>query len=201
MRDVRLRTWNPAGDDLALVGRMGLRFIQETPTGRLMGGEPTLLRVQAAILELEAAAMGTVILAFDTAGVAVGFAALLRVTNPFTGGVWVDETGIWVEPVILKNRFYLANVDLTPPALAAPAAKVRAEAIDALVASFATAPSPCIIAGVIPGATKMPAGLSHDLLIGDPPIARFFLSNGWKPPTLLDGREGEITWGALVFKP
>jgi|GEM_PF-7028892 hypothetical protein len=98
MRDVRLRTWNPAGSDLALVGRMGLRFIQETPTGRLMGGEPTLLRVQAAILELEAAAMGTVILAFDTEGVAVGFAALLRVTNPFTGGVWVDETGIWVEP-------------------------------------------------------------------------------------------------------
>jgi hypothetical protein len=99
MRDVHLRVWDPeSNDDLALVGRMGLRFIQETPTGALMGGEPTLLKVQTAILQLNEAAPGTVILAFDAAGVCVGFAALLLVENPFTGGLFVDETGIWVEP-------------------------------------------------------------------------------------------------------
>src|SRR6266568_1731189 len=37
---------------------------------------------------------------------------------------YAGDAGIWVEPVILGNRFYLANVDLTPPPLAAPAAKL-----------------------------------------------------------------------------
>lgn len=101
MRDVRLRTWDGQSHaDLATVGRMGLRFILETRTGQLMGGEPTLLKIQAAMLDLERATeASTVILAEDAQfGVAVGFAALLLVTNPFTGGRWVDETGIWVEP-------------------------------------------------------------------------------------------------------
>ena len=114
---------------------------------------------------------------------------------------FAGDAGILAEPVMLKNRFYLANVDLTPPPLAAPAARVRAEAIDALVKSFSDAPTPCIIAGVIPGTIKMPVGLSHDLLIGDPPLARFFLSKGWPLPTLGDGHVGEISYGTLVFKP
>src|SRR5882672_7555725 len=100
---------------------------------------------------------------------------------------FAGDAGIWVEPVILGKRFYLANLDLTPPPLAAPAAKVRQEAIDALIESFSEAPTPCIIGGLISSSMKMPQGLSHDLLIGDPPIARFFLSRGWTPPTLLDG--------------
>ena len=53
------------------------------------------------------------------------------------------------------KRFYLANVDLTPPPLAPPAAKLRQEAIDSLVASFANAPTPCIIGGVIISSSKL----------------------------------------------
>jgi hypothetical protein len=116
---------------------------------------------------------------------------------------FAGDAGIWVEPVILGKRFYLASVDLTPPPLAAPAAKVRQESIDSLVGSFSKAPTPCVIGGVIPGTIKMPSGsaLSHDVLIGDPPIARFFVSAGWTPPTLLDGHVDDIAYGALVFKP
>ena len=131
--------------------------------------------------------------------------AILSTHGIFQGRVISDkfagDAGIWVEPVILKNRFYLANVDLTAPPLAAPAAKLRQEAIDKLVASFSDAPGPCIIAGVIPASMKMPAGLSHDMLIGDPPIARFFLSKGWTPPTLRDGHAGDIYYGTLIFQP
>src|SRR5437870_3620301 len=58
---------------------------------------------------------------------------------------FASDAGIWVEPVILGNRFHLANVDLTPPPLAAPAARLRAEAIDELIKSFSDAPTPCII--------------------------------------------------------
>src|SRR5438132_3880667 len=46
---------------------------------------------------------------------------------------YASDAGIWVEPVILGSRFHLANVDLTPPPLAAPAATLRAEAIDDLI--------------------------------------------------------------------
>jgi len=131
--------------------------------------------------------------------------AILSKHAMFQGRVISDkfagDAGIWVEPVVLKNRLYVANVDLTAPPLAAPAAKVRAEAIDALVASFSDAPTPCIIAGVIPDSIKMPGGLSHDLLIGNPPVARFFLSRGWTPPELHDGRVGEIYYGTLIFQP
>jgi hypothetical protein len=131
--------------------------------------------------------------------------AILSKHAIFQGRVISDnfagDAGIWVEPVVLKSRFYLASVDLTPPPLAAPAAKVRQEAIDALVKSFSDAPTPCIIGGVIPGAIKMPAGLSHDLLIGDPPIERFFLSRGWAPPTIQDGHVGDVYYGTLIFKP
>ena len=104
MRDVKLRTWDCASNaDLGLVGRMGLRFILETPTGKIMGGEPTLARVEAAILALEQAAEATVIIAEDSDGRATGFAALLLIENPFTGGLWVDESGIWVEPEARKD--------------------------------------------------------------------------------------------------
>ncbi len=111
------------------------------------------------------------------------------------------DAGIWVEPVIAGKRFYLANVDLTPPPLAAPAAKLRQEAIDSLVASFAKAPTPCIIGGLIPPSIRMPHGLSHDLLLGDPPIARFFLSTGWPPPTMLEGNTDAIPYATLTFQP
>jgi hypothetical protein len=114
---------------------------------------------------------------------------------------FAGDAGIWVEPVILGKRFYLANVDLTPPPLAAPAAKLRQEAIDSLIASFSQAPTPCIIGGTIPGSIKMPPGLSHDLLIGDPPVARFFLWRGWAAPTLLDGHIGDTAYGTLIFRP
>ncbi|HEV8290902.1 MAG TPA: endonuclease/exonuclease/phosphatase family protein [Tepidisphaeraceae bacterium] len=112
---------------------------------------------------------------------------------------FAGDAGIWVEPVILGKRFYLANVDLTPPPLAAPAAKLRQEAIDALIKSFSEAPTPCIIGGTIAGSIKMPPGLSHDLFIGDPPVARFFLSRGWSAPMLLDGHSNEISYGTLIF--
>src|SRR5436305_5516835 len=46
---------------------------------------------------------------------------------------FAGDAGIWVESVILKNRFFIGNVDLTPPPLAAPSAKLRQEAIDQLV--------------------------------------------------------------------
>src|SRR5207244_13270187 len=59
---------------------------------------------------------------------------------------FASDAGIWVEPVILGNRFHLANVDLTPPPLAAPAARLRAEAIDELIKSFSYAPTQCITA-------------------------------------------------------
>jgi len=114
---------------------------------------------------------------------------------------FAGDAGIWVEPVILGKRFYLANVDLTPTPLAAPAAKVRQEAVDSLIASFSEAPTPCIIAGAIPGSTKMPRGLSHDLLMGDPPIARFFLSSGWPPPKMGDGKVEGISYGMVAFQP
>src|SRR4051812_18821097 len=113
---------------------------------------------------------------------------------------FAGDAGIWVEPVILRSRFYLANVDLTPPPLAAPAAKLRAEAIDSLVASFSDAPAPCIIGGVIPASIKMPSGLSHDLHMGKEPIARFFLSKGWPPPEMLHGNVNGVAYGVLVFK-
>lgn len=114
---------------------------------------------------------------------------------------YAGDAGIWVEPVVLGNRFYLANIDLTPPPLAAPAAKLRAEAIDSLVASFAQAPSPCIIGGTIPVSIKMPSGLSHDLHIGEPPIARYFLSKGWQPPAMVEGNADGIAYSTLIFRP
>jgi len=114
---------------------------------------------------------------------------------------FAGDAGIWVEPVILGKRFYLANIDLTPPPLAAPAAKLRQEAIDSLVASFSEAPTPCIIGGVIPGSLRMPRGLAHDLLLGDPPIARFFLSRGWPSPTIVEHSAGDITYATLIFQP
>jgi hypothetical protein len=114
---------------------------------------------------------------------------------------YASDAGIWVEPVILGQRFHLANVDLTPPPLAAPAAKLRQEAISSLIASFSQAPTPCIIGGTIPTSIKMPPDLSHDLYIGDPPIARFFLSRGWSAPTLLDGHVNDISYGTLIFRP
>jgi len=114
---------------------------------------------------------------------------------------FAGDAGIWVEPVIFGQRFYLANVDLTPLPLAAPAAKLRQEAIDSLIKSFADAPTPCLIGGTMPATIKMPPGLSHDLLVGNPPIARFFLSRGWSPPTMLDGNLGDIHYATLVFSP
>jgi len=114
---------------------------------------------------------------------------------------FAGDAGIWVEPVILGKRFYLADVDLTPPPLAAPAAKLRQEAIDSLIKSFSDAPTPCIIGGTIPGSIKMPPGLSHDLLVGNPPIARFFLSKGWTPPQMLDGKADGIAYSTLIFTP
>jgi hypothetical protein len=97
MRDVSLRTWN-CETDLDLVARMALRFILETQTGRLMGGEPSPERVRAGIQVINAGVPGTVILAHDSDGVPVGFAALLLVENVLTGGAYVEEYGIWVEP-------------------------------------------------------------------------------------------------------
>jgi len=114
---------------------------------------------------------------------------------------FAGDAGVWVEPVILGTRFYLANVDLTPPPLAAPAAKLRQEAIDALIKSIADAPTPCIISGTIPASIKMPAGLSHDLSIGQTPIARFFLSRGWPAPEMLDAKADGIDYATLIFKP
>jgi hypothetical protein len=114
---------------------------------------------------------------------------------------FAGDAGIWVEPVILGKRFYLANVDLTPPPLAAPAAKLRQETVGSLIASFSEAPTPCIIAGAIPGSIKMPKGLSHDLLMGEPSIARFFLSSGWPPPRMGDGKVEGISYGMVVFQP
>ncbi|HEV8604500.1 MAG TPA: endonuclease/exonuclease/phosphatase family protein [Tepidisphaeraceae bacterium] len=111
------------------------------------------------------------------------------------------DAGIWVEPVIAGKRFYLANVDLIPPPLAAPAAKLRQQAIDSLVASFAKAPTPCIIGGLFPPSIRMPRGLSHDLIIGDPPAARLFLSAGWRPPTMLEGHLDGISYATLTFNP
>src|SRR3954469_7343082 len=131
--------------------------------------------------------------------------ALLARHAIFQGRVISDQfagdAGIWVEPVIHGLRFYIANVDLTPPPLAAPAARLRQESIDSLIKSFSDAPTPCIIGGTIPAGIKMPQGLSHDLLVGNPPIARFFLSRGWVPPQILDGHVGEVVYGTLIFKP
>jgi len=114
---------------------------------------------------------------------------------------FAGDAGIWVEPVILRNRFYLANVDLTPPPLAAPAAKLRQEAIDALIRSFSDAATPCIIGGTIPASSKMPPGLSHDLAVGQTAIARFFLSRGWPAPEMLDAKADGIDYATLTFKP
>lgn len=97
MREVRLRVWDPA-TDVEAVARMALRFIQETPTGRLMGGTPTLERVTAGIGIISDGVPGTVILAHDLEGLLVGFSALIVVENALTGGVYVEEYGIWVEP-------------------------------------------------------------------------------------------------------
>ena len=133
--------------------------------------------------------------------------AILASHAIFQGRVISDQfagdAGIWVEPVILGKRFYIANVDLTPPALAAPAARVRQDGINSLLASFAQAPTPCLIGGTMPGSVRMPSGpgLAHDLLIGNPPVARFFVSAGWTPPTLLDGHIGDLSYGGLIFKP
>ncbi len=114
---------------------------------------------------------------------------------------FAGDAGIWVEPVILGKRFYLGNVDLTPPPLAAPAAKLRQEAADSLVKSFSDAPTPSIIGGMIPDSMKMPPGLSHDLLIGSPPIARFFLSRGWPLPQMMDGKVDGVAYATLIFSP
>ena len=103
--------------------------------------------------------------------------------------------------MVLGTRFYLGNVDLTPPPLAAPAAKLRQEEIDSLIKSFSDAPSPCIIGGTIPASIKMPTGLSHDLAIGQTPIARFFLSRGWPAPQMLDAKSDGIDYTTLIFKP
>ena len=114
---------------------------------------------------------------------------------------FAGDAGIWVEPVILGTRFWLANIDLTPPPLAEPAAKLRQESIDSLVKSFSNAPAPCIIGGTIPASIKMPPGLSHDLSIGQTPIARFFISRGWSAPRMLDGKADGIDYATLIFKP
>jgi len=47
----------------------------------------------------------------------------------------------------------------------------------------------------------MPRGLAHDLLLGDPPIARFFLSRGWPSPTIVEHSAGDITYATLIFQP
>src|SRR5258705_3268548 len=97
------------------------------------------------------------------------------------------DAGIWVEPVVAGNRFYLADVDLTPPPLAAPAAKLRADSINSLIASFTNAPAPCIIGGTIPAALEKPPGLLPDVVVHDPPLARVLLLRGWHPPTTVVG--------------
>jgi hypothetical protein len=114
---------------------------------------------------------------------------------------FASDAGIWVEPVILGKRFHLGNVDLTPPPLAAPAAKLRQEAIGALVASFSQTPAPCIIGGVIPQSIKMPPGLSHDVHAGQPPIARYFISRGWPAPNMVEGNLDNIPFSTLIFTP
>jgi GNAT superfamily N-acetyltransferase len=108
MRPTRLFYWNPE-IDTELIARMGLRFLQETRTGRLMsiGSAPTYESVLADVRALAQVTDGTVMKAVvddgPGRGDVVGFAALVIVTQPFTGARYVDEAGIWVEPEARGN--------------------------------------------------------------------------------------------------
>lgn len=91
---ITIREWRPASDRLTVI-RMGLRFIRETPQGRIMGGEPSEIQLSKLIDATQH--LGTVLLALD-GELVIGFAAAIHVPNPFTGAHYVDEMGIWVEP-------------------------------------------------------------------------------------------------------
>jgi hypothetical protein len=70
------------------------------------------------------------------------------------------DAGIWVEPIVSGNKFLLGCVDLTPPPVAPPAAKMRQQAIEALVSSWTEVRSPFVLGGLIAADITIPSTLT-----------------------------------------
>jgi len=105
------------------------------------------------------------------------------------------DAGIWVEPVLGGRRFLLGCVDLSPPPLAAPAAKLRQQAIETLVDSWAVAPRPLIIGGIIP------PGLHPEGVDAAPPAdPRFFFAGEWNA-AVMPASSGDVHYSLLILQP